>query len=100
MSFRFRRSARLGPLRFNYRFAGLRLRQGGLELDLCWWARRLFQRPSEPQRWAAYDCGAAGHRSELERGAQPGSPRCNPGWTCGGSAQQSPAAAGPADGVH
>ena len=30
MSFRFRRSARLGPLRFNYRFAGLRLRQGGL----------------------------------------------------------------------
>lgn len=31
MGFRFRRSTRLGPLRFNYRFAGLRLRvrQGG-----------------------------------------------------------------------
>ena len=28
MGFRFRRSARLGQLRFNYRFAGLRLQQG------------------------------------------------------------------------
>jgi hypothetical protein len=32
MGFRFRRSARLGPLRFNYRFAGLRLQQGWIEL--------------------------------------------------------------------
>lgn len=28
MGFRFRRSTRLGPLRFNYRFAGLELQQG------------------------------------------------------------------------
>ena len=28
MGFRFRRSARLGPLHFNYRFAGLWLQQG------------------------------------------------------------------------
>ena len=28
MGFRFRRSTRLGPLRFNYRFAGLRLQLG------------------------------------------------------------------------
>ncbi len=45
MGFRFRRSTRPGPLRFNYRFAGLRLQQGGLELDLCWRARRLLQLP-------------------------------------------------------
>ena len=36
MGFRFRRSTRLGPLRFNYRFAGLRLQQGWIELDLRW----------------------------------------------------------------
>ena len=36
MAFRFRRSTRLGPLRFNYRFAGLRLQQGWIELDLRW----------------------------------------------------------------
>ena len=28
MGFRFRRSTRLGPLRFDYRFAGLGLQQG------------------------------------------------------------------------
>jgi hypothetical protein len=43
MGFRFRRSARLGPLRFNYRFAGLRLQQGWAELDLRWRPWRLLQ---------------------------------------------------------
>ena len=36
MGFRFRRTTRLGPLRFNYRFAGLRLQQGRVELHLRW----------------------------------------------------------------
>lgn len=34
MGLRIRRSARLGPLRFNNRCAGLRLRQGRPQLDL------------------------------------------------------------------
>ena len=36
MGFRFRRSTRLGPLRFNYRFAGLRLQQEWIELHFHW----------------------------------------------------------------
>jgi hypothetical protein len=51
MGFRFRRSTRLGPLRFNYRFAGLRLQQGRVELDLRWRAGRFVQHPRRPKWW-------------------------------------------------
>ncbi len=82
MGFRFRRSARLGPLRFNYRFAGLRLQQGWIELHLRWWAGSLVQHPRRPKWWCAHHRGVAGHGTELERGARAGSSNRDP---CGES---------------
>ena len=97
MGFRFRRSTRLGPLRFNYRFAGLRLRQGWIELDLSGRAGRLVQHPRSPQRWCAHHGGAAGNWAELERGARAGSSSPDPCRESGRAAQQ-PAAARSAKG--
>jgi hypothetical protein len=91
MGFRFRRSTRLGPLRFNYRFAGLRLQQGRVELHLRWWAGRLVQHPRRPQWWPPVKRGAAGHRPELERGAGAGSSSADPcrEWGCPGFVDRS-----------
>jgi hypothetical protein len=69
MGFRFRRSARLGPLRFNYRFAGLRLQQGWAELDLRWRPWRLLQHSCCSQRRGPHHRGLARHWPQLERGA-------------------------------
>ena len=98
MGFRFRRSTRLGPRRFNYSFAGLRLRQGWIELDFSGPARRLVQYPHRPRWWCAPHGGAAGNWAELERGARAGSSSPDPCRQSGRAAQQPPAAARSAKG--
>ena len=98
MGFRFRRSTRLGPLRFNYRFAGLRLRQGWFELHLRWRAGCLVQYPHRPRWWCSHHGGATGNWVELERGARAGSFSDDPCRQSGRAAQQPPAAARSAKG--
>jgi len=65
-AFRFRRSARLGPLRFNFAKGGLSsISDGGRGAS--------FNIPvslsGKWQRRAAQHCGAAGHGAELKGGA-------------------------------
>ena len=64
MPFRFRRSARLGPLRFNFG-------KSGLKLDLPGRPWSVLQHPGSPLRWRPNHRGTTWHGSELERRAQP-----------------------------
>jgi len=73
MGFRFRRSARLGPLRFNFSSGGLpSISVGGR--GAC------FISPGNHRGGPPHLRGAAGYRPELNRAAHCGSPCRDSGW--------------------
>jgi hypothetical protein len=76
--FSFQPFCRSGP-------AALQFWQGWVEFDLRGWSRHLVQYSGGAQRWTAHHGGLAGHRLELEHGADARSARGDPGcWAAQG----------------